>query len=631
MIKNLLLLGCVAALAGCTATTPVNPFSDETLRKIADYQDRRLSDSLYQFFRHPNPVYRERAILSFGSIQDTAAIPSLSNILMNDTSITVRRAAAFALGQTRNLQAETVLLQALSTSSSTVRDEVFEALGKIGSKTLDTIKTTLVRGLVWGAYRLALQGRGESLTSSVIPLLKHQEKEVRVVAAHFFSRSSFALEGNVNAEEALTQGAMHDVEPDVRMAAVLALRKIKTDSSMNAIIRVFRYDDDYRVRVNAIRALQVFPLAKTKAVLLQALKDKNINTAIAASEVIKAKASAEPDSAWWHVAGSTMNWRVKANLYEATIRTIDNPGLIDEIKSQIVRSNNPYEKAALVQVLQYTPSEHAFLEALLLKGDTPIVRSTAAAALAGLHELKKFDDAWKKQYLVTCEKAITTSNDPTVIGVLAIPLGNPAYGYNKIVQQVRFLYHAKEKLTLPQDNEALQPLEAALAYFENREPQPVINTFNHPINWSLIQTVSPVQRARIRTTKGDITIRLLVSEAPGSVANFVDLVNKQYFKGKFFHRVVPNFVIQAGCNRGDGYGSEDYSIRSEFTTRKYTTGSVGMASAGKDTEGTQWFITHSPTPHLDGRYTIFAEVEEGMDVVHGIEVGDQILSVTLIQ
>jgi cyclophilin family peptidyl-prolyl cis-trans isomerase len=138
------------------------------------------------------------------------------------------------------------------------------------------------------------------------------------------------------------------------------------------------------------------------------------------------------------------------------------------------------------------------------------------------------------------------------------------------------------------------------------------------------------QKALIKTTKGDITIRLLVEEAPGSVTNFVALVNKHYFDNKFFHRVVPNFVVQAGCNRGDGWGSEDYSIRSEFTSRRYATGSVGMASAGKDTEGTQWFITHSPTPHLDGRYTIFAEVENGMDVVHQIEVGDRILQVSLV-
>ncbi len=126
-------------------------------------------------------------------------------------------------------------------------------------------------------------------------------------------------------------------------------------------------------------------------------------------------------------------------------------------------------------------------------------------------------------------------------------------------------------------------------------------------------------------------MQLFVEEAPGSVVNFVTLVKSGYFNGKFFHRVVPNFVIQTGCNRGDGFGSEDYSIRSEFSQRKYKTGSVGMASAGKDTEGTQWFITHSPTPHLDGKYTIFAEVVKGMEVVHQVEVGDQIIEASLIK
>ncbi|MBK5279711.1 MAG: peptidylprolyl isomerase, partial [Bacteroidia bacterium] len=132
-----------------------------------------------------------------------------------------------------------------------------------------------------------------------------------------------------------------------------------------------------------------------------------------------------------------------------------------------------------------------------------------------------------------------------------------------------------------------------------------------------------------KTTKGEIIIQLFVEESPGSVSNFVELCNQRYFDGKFFHRVVPNFVVQAGCNRGDGFGSEAYSIRSEFSGRRYTEGSIGMASAGKDTEGTQWFITHSPTPHLDGKYTTFAEVVSGMEVVHQIEVGDRIVSTHL--
>jgi len=242
-----------------------------------------------------------------------------------------------------------------------------------------------------------------------------------------------------------------------------------------------------------------------------------------------------------------------------------------------------------------------------------------------------FNPAQKKDFANIYIKAIQTG-DPAVIGIVADALTDPALGYKEIITDYTFLKEAKNKLSLPKDNEALQPLEAALAYFEGRKAaDPVKNEFNHPINWELVKGIPKDQRVLIKTEKGDITLRLLVEEAPGSVANFVQLTTSKYFDGKNFHRVVPNFVIQGGCNRGDGWGSEDYSIRSEFSERHYTEGSVGMASAGKDTEGTQWFITHSPTPHLDGRYSIFAVTEAGMDVVHQIEVGDKIISVSLIK
>jgi len=111
------------------------------------------------------------------------------------------------------------------------------------------------------------------------------------------------------------------------------------------------------------------------------------------------------------------------------------------------------------------------------------------------------------------------------------------------------------------------------------------------------------------------------------VANFVALTQSGFFNGKNFHRVVPNFVVQGGDPRGDGWGGTNYSLRSEFANLRYLEGYVGMASAGKDTESCQWFITHSPTPHLDGRYTIFAKVITGMQVVHQLEIGDELVRV----
>ena len=116
------------------------------------------------------------------------------------------------------------------------------------------------------------------------------------------------------------------------------------------------------------------------------------------------------------------------------------------------------------------------------------------------------------------------------------------------------------------------------------------------------------------------------------MCNFVNLINQKFYNGKSFHRVVSNFVIQTGCPRGDGYGSPNYSIRTEVPQMDYDgEGYLGMASAGLDTESSQWFITNAASPHLDGNYTIFGKVIEGMDVVHKIQVGDKINEIIFVK
>ena len=156
--------------------------------------------------------------------------------------------------------------------------------------------------------------------------------------------------------------------------------------------------------------------------------------------------------------------------------------------------------------------------------------------------------------------------------------------------------------------------------------QRIVSTNTNPIKWQLLNEISDSTSATIRTTRGDIVMLLRPSVAPSTVSNFIHLAQENFYDGKVFHRVVPNFVAQGGCPRGDGYGSLDYTIQTEISPdlRYESEGMVGMASAGKHTESCQFFITHSPTLHLDGAYTIFAEVIEGMDVVNSIRIGDRI-------
>ena len=140
-----------------------------------------------------------------------------------------------------------------------------------------------------------------------------------------------------------------------------------------------------------------------------------------------------------------------------------------------------------------------------------------------------------------------------------------------------------------------------------------------------------MKKAIIETEKGNIVLELFEKDAPKTVANFEKLIKQGFYDGLTFHRVIPNFVIQGGCPKGNGTGGPGYTIKCETkgNPRKHGKGALSMAHAGKDTGGSQFFITHSPQPHLDGVHTVFGQVIEGMDVVNKIKPKDVMKKVTI--
>ena len=140
-----------------------------------------------------------------------------------------------------------------------------------------------------------------------------------------------------------------------------------------------------------------------------------------------------------------------------------------------------------------------------------------------------------------------------------------------------------------------------------------------------------MKKAIIETEKGNIVLELFEKEAPNTVDNFVKLINKGFYNGLKFHRVIDNFMVQGGCPTGTGTGGPGYSIKCEINPKKHRTGTLSMAHAGKNTGGSQFFITHCPQPHLDGVHTVFGQVKEGMDVVNSIKQGDVMTKVTVVE
>lgn len=617
--------------------TQNNKFSDPIIQEIYQNQDERNSEGLLTFLSSDYSKYRREASLAFASVQDSIAIEPLVSLL-EDTEVEVRITAAYALGQIGDTLAERPIIRALEEEEvPIVRKELWEALGKCSSEEglrllesgqpQDSLEKS---GLAWGIYRAGIKGNHSNNTiQKATELLNFRNSfETRLGAAHFLYRTR---DINISSFfELIAKSAKNDPASNVRMASVGALAKVNSFQCAEVLSQILSNDVDYRVRVNSIKAMSGKDYQLIKETVWKALKDENKNTAISAANYLLNQPEFRGDEAY-NLAKTMDNWRVRSILLSAALKNSPDKNAIMQFIIELYdNSTNPYEQANLLISLGQVTSRSEYISEKTFSTNHKVISTSGLRALANIRSLKDFPESMEGYFADLFKKAIG-SNDLALIGIAGGILRNAEFGFKEIFEDFNFLYEAKNGLSLPKDNEALQALQRTIDYFENTEiPQPVVNEYNHPIDWEIVKSIPADQKVIVETTKGNIHLELMIEESPGSTLNFISLANNGYYDGKNFHRVVPNFVIQGGCPRGDGWGGEDYSIRSELGMPRYRDGYVGMASAGKDTEGVQWFITHSPTPHLDGSYSIFGKVVKGMEVVHGIEVGDTIISVTVL-
>lgn len=637
----LLLTAACSQPAQKSGSGTVHKFSDATIRNIYTLQDERKTQDLLPFLTRPEAMYRKEAALAFASVQDSAAIPALVQLLKAPEP-EVQVAAAYALGQIGNSSAEEALMTAYGTTQApAVRAQMLEAWGKVATQrgldvlaTFSTSQPQLQTGQAWALYRAGQRklNYGSALKRAAA-LLASKEESARLGAAHFLGRTP-NLDASAAKDEIFTV-LRQDPSANVRMAAALALAKM-TDTTRVAqmVSQVLVNDADYRVRVNAARPLYSLAYAQVQDAAWKALADKHPHVALAAAEYLTAKAPTTEATRLLQQANQQPNWRVRATLFGAALASApaDQKAMVgQQIQQRFTGSNNQYEKAALLTALSKDQSQFGFIQEQTFKAGAGPISTTGLEALASIRGRKEFDQKDAAAFSALFKQAVQ-SGDVALVGIAASAIRNPALGLKLAYPDRSFLTQALGKLSLPRDVETQIELQKTLDYLEGKPESPAVKTpFSHPINWATVNSLNKNQKALLKTSKGDITLELFVEEAPGSVANFAELVKKGFYNDKFFHRVVPNFVVQGGDPRGDGWGSSDYAIRSEFANLHYLEGYVGMASAGKDTESVQWFITHSPTPHLDGRYTIFAKVVKGLEVVHQLEIGDKIEKVMLVK
>jgi cyclophilin family peptidyl-prolyl cis-trans isomerase/HEAT repeat protein len=667
-IKSIFFLGIVLTMTCCVPPeygrvqySGINiDFRDPNVQLLYTLQDRQNVDSLARYFRDRNPTYRYISAMAFASIKDKKVVDSLI-VMLKDTVADVRLAAAYALGQIEDKKAEMPLISSfrpLDTLGQKARFNatVLEAIGKCGSaknlalltsiKTFRVRDTILLEGQALGIYRYGMRDTftGDAIRKMIGFLQETRNPAtVRAIAANYLGRLKTKYDTAYT--NPMVKIFPTEKDPNVRMGLAKALGKAYQPAMVNTLETYLQGETDFRVTCNLLNALSDFPYVAVQPIIFRYLKDKNPQVAATAAEYLVAHGDDKDGPAYQKWATeAAVGTPVRYVLYAAAVRYSSGfaklrDSLNSDLKNEYKSNPNVYQKAACIRALSQAVWNFDFLRGEAINpANAPIVKVTAAAGLMGIASRTDFNalfqnDAGRiRQELKATFFELLRTADAGLVAEVSKILRNPTiYDRRSMLDSVPILTDAMLRLKkLPNDLEAHQEIAQSINYIRDSVFVPKKKLpHTRSIDWNVVN-MSLNSVATVMTTKGEIKMQLMARNAPATVANFVKLSKSGFFTGKTFHRVVPNFVVQTGCPRGDGYGCLDFSIRSELSPLHYESeGYVGMASAGVHTESSQWFITQSPAMHLDPNYTIFAKVVSGMNVVHALGVGDIMQSVII--
>ena len=662
--------------AGPAAPAPKVPPPVPRLQKLArilELEDQRSAGGgeLERLLRDGDRGVRRRAALAAERIALPELVAPLGE-LMNDQEVEVRRMAAFALGLAASPTAFDRLLASLQDSDSQVRGRAAEALGKIGDAraaapiaqlVVASLPKTIDRMTVRGDDPADAAGQWSEQRLALFALARLKDVPAARLALVDGARPRFdwwaatwvAMRLESPELKPVLQAAAASDEPLQRALAARGLGALKDTGSVERLAALAR-DRDETVAMQALRALGGIGDPRGVAAASGMLD--------AGCDVVRREAL-------------------------RTLAALGGDRAQGERLVRLVASQDPWIRAAALGALATSDRENF---ALVLSGMDPDrvfwVRSALAGALgkAGdemsvgiLHAMLRDDDArvlpgvlealrqargkdaldTLRRHLEHADLGVRVAAAEGIAALSPAGLSGPLLaawrrGLGDGDGELEARIAAVVALAAQKDDAAKSGLDEVARKDPARAirmragqllreqggeapdpgPERVVRA---PLDYA--EAMAPYEpragvplytpRAFLKTRHGTIEIRLDVVEAPLTTASFVALARRGFYDGVTFHRVEPGFVVQGGCPRGDGNGGPGYALRCEITRRPYARGSVGMALSGKDTGGSQFFITLAPQPHLDGGYTLFGQVAAGMELVDKLRPGDVIERVTV--
>jgi cyclophilin family peptidyl-prolyl cis-trans isomerase/HEAT repeat protein len=613
------------------------------------------------------PECRKTAAFAMGQIPGTLAPLYLSSALDKDTDEVVIASIIEALGKTGD---ESLLnkITSYSFDDNIINSAIAYSIDKFARRHIinnnaveklsflihTTGDTNVLRNSAAAFFSILSQNFPASAGNDIIFLTGSDDPDTRMKA---FGAIGFLHDTSYT--ELMLNSLKNDNDWRVRVNILYSIGKINDPSYLtneklcNSLLDASYTDDNDNVRITALQVLgKLYEGADSTNVLLSVIRTK-LKEFMTPYEV--------------------HDWQLKAEAIKTYARIFKDK-IKDELLSYYSSTTNFDIKAAIIDALGYMDKGLVYKD--IRKAITADIQKMneqhmiKTGEMIDNKDLAKLYRAFTNTMFKLINKVDTSehntfrlifteflgSKDPALINTCMEALMLPVFEKYRN-ETAKVVYLEFQNLEYPKDRLAMIILTAALGELKVGEAKAMLEAnvlsddyelakessdalekitgenydsrikapkYRTDFDWNYIDNLSQKKLVLISTNQGNIKIELFPNEAPFTVQNFLKLAEKGYYDGIIFHRVVPNFVIQCGDPTGTGFGGPGYSIRTEISQLKFGTGTLGMASSGKDTEGSQFFITHSPQPHLDGKYTVFGKVISGMDVVDRIHVGDYI-------
>jgi len=651
------------------------PAADETtvglLALLLAAADARRFDpaALREALASNNPAVRRQAALAAGRIGDATAVDLLVPVL-TDTVPSVAAAAAFGLGLLKDARAIPALLQtiravapadqgppqleAVTAIAKIGGDDGARALTQITTAASPTAPTAVADAALLEAWRLgsrapvtelvrytdatAVTTRWHALYSlarlrappgaaRLVRALGDQDGRIRTVAARGITRA--LLDSAKLDAQPVIDGLrllLDDRDAHIRINALRAVASFRDSTLSPAVVRLVA-DRDLGVEVQAETTLGVLRGAAAVA----ALRGRLTSSVFALKRqalIALAQADSPSGVAVAATVASDADWRWRSVAAEA----FGAARARDRLEAQLADPDGRVVAQALqaLQRIQPTAGPDSALRgrarSLLAHAD-PAVRSVAADIL-GRHPDVNDVDALVVAYRRADGDPFNDARLSAVAALGAIAASSSTGRLRVATKFVSVVPRPDDYLvrrlaadTLPDARDAWG---SATPIATGRTPADYRDVARR---WLAPALAGTNPHVFLEADRGTLDIELLPAEAPMTAAAFLALVERRFFDGTRWHRVVPNFVVQDGDPRGDGWGGPGFVLRDEINPVRYETGTVGIALSGPDTGGSQYFITHSAQPHLDGTYTIFARVTGGSGILDAIGQGDRIRSI----